>query len=211
MYARMRLAIGGAATVAASVAVVCAVALTNSAALADSAGRVVPLARIDVPLARADVPLARIGVPAATPSVPPAPLALPSPRASLTPATETLPAPAPQDVAPETRTVSPVAAPGDPHPEPSSAAVDPNEQDFLAGAAAAGEWDRALEWAHSRGWSDADIARWVARNPELIAELKAHPHAAQTPARGAGTPTVGDVSPDGSKRDQSPSSPDRRG
>uniref|UniRef100_UPI00197C1FB7 hypothetical protein n=1 Tax=Microbacterium sp. CPCC 204701 TaxID=2493084 RepID=UPI00197C1FB7 len=49
MDARTGLVIGGMATVAASVAVVCAVALTTPAALADSPGTNVATARVLVP------------------------------------------------------------------------------------------------------------------------------------------------------------------
>ena len=49
MEGRTRLAIGGMSTVAASVAVICAVALTNSMSLSDSEGSTVQASRIVVP------------------------------------------------------------------------------------------------------------------------------------------------------------------
>ncbi|WP_375383800.1 hypothetical protein [uncultured Microbacterium sp.] len=199
MDARVRLAFGGAVTVAASIAVVCAVAVSNSAALADSAGVPVALARIDVPAA----------APSASPS--PAAQAPVAPPAVVAPAAETVPAPAPEDVAPEaTPDPQPVSTPAAAEAPAPTITVGTAEQDIVAGAAKAGGWDQLVEWARSRGWTDADIARWKARHQDVLAEFEARWRAAQTPAHGAGSPSVG-ASRDGSKKDQSPSSPDRRG
>ncbi|KAA9110133.1 hypothetical protein [Microbacterium rhizomatis] len=203
MGARMRLAVGGVATVAASIAVVCAVAVTNSAALADSAGTRVALARIDVP---APAPSA-MPSPAATTAAP----ATPDPSTTA-PSAETVPAPAPEDVAPSASSGSGTVS-TDASVPAAPTVVETPEQDFLAGAAASGGWDRLVQWARTRGWSDADIARWVARNHDQMTEFEARWRASQTPAPGAGSPSDSGSSwsRDGSKKDQSPSSPDRRG
>jgi len=193
----MRLAVGGAATVAASVAVVCAVALSNAAALADTAGRPLAFERVEVPLATSSP------TPAASPLVVPTPTPQP-PSASESP--ETVPAPEPLEVAPATPAPR-AAEPSAPAPE---SAVTPDQSGRQAAASAAA-WERLLRWAHSKGWSDADVAEWIADNKDRLSDWKALWQATQTPAGHAGSPSVADRwSRDGSKKDQSPSSPNGR-
>lgn len=157
---RTRLALGGMATATASIAVVCAVAMTTSGALVDAAGVTVDARAVVVPIASGS----------ASASV--APTASPAPRA--TPATgivapETVPAPEPEDVAapPVTSPVqAPEAAPAEPAPsdaQPSGA----QEAQLVAEVEDSGSWDVVYVWARERGWSseraDALIERLASR------------------------------------------------
>jgi hypothetical protein len=188
---RARLAAGGIAAVAVSVAVVSGVALSNSAALADTAGAPVGLQAVVVPSS----------------SVTPAPV--PAPTGATAPdAAQVVPAPDPQTVVEQAPAPAPVeteqAAPAPaPAPQPAAPAASPQEQQAIADdACASGRWDRAEGWARSHGWSSKDTEAWIAQLKER--------RAAQTPAS-AGSPSGGDSwSHDGSKRDRSHDSPDRR-
>lgn len=179
----MRLAVGGAATIFVSVAVVCAVAVSNAAALADTSGARISFAQIDVPLSTprptpSATSTATVATPAAT--VTADPVASP----------ETVPAPEPEEVAPATVATVPAAdAPAVPAPGPVEA---PSEESSTSSMATNRAWERLIRWAHSNGWSDAEIARWIADH-RSSSEWKALWQAIQTPARGAGTPSVSDL------------------
>jgi hypothetical protein len=69
MESRTRLAIGGMATVAASVTVICVVALTNSVALSETAGSPIDAAPVVVPAS--DDPEAVDETPSPTPAATP--------------------------------------------------------------------------------------------------------------------------------------------
>jgi hypothetical protein len=136
---RTRYAIGGVSTVIASVAVVCAVALTNSVALADSAGVPVRSSGVVVPTPTAS------GTVAAAPSAvaiatPPA-----APEAS---AAETVPAPDPIAVAAQT-------LPTEDSQSTAEAAVVEGE--------ASGDWNAVRQWANRNGWDQGRIDAWVER------------------------------------------------
>lgn len=148
MESRTRLAIGGVATVAASVAVVCAVAVTTSVALADSAGKAVEAQQVVVPLASASP------VPSPSPTVLPATPVTP-PVTPQTDVPETVPAPVPEDVA---------APPSSQVSDEEPPAV--TEEVFIAEAIATGSWNGAYAWAEKRGWSQERIAAWIARLDE---------------------------------------------
>jgi hypothetical protein len=155
---RTRLTLGGMATVAASVAVVCAVAMTTSAALADSPGATVG-APVRVPASTAtaaassDVPASEVGTPAPE-----------STAAPQTPVTEpeTVPAPEPEDVAVTIQT---------PDPGEVSAAT---EDRFVEAAEVTGAWDEAYAWAEERGWPQARIDAWIARLDSKLTEKRAN-------------------------------------
>ena len=181
MDERMRLAVGGAATIFVSVAVVCAVAVTNAAALADTSGAPVSFAQVDVPLSTPrPAPSTTPAVIVTTPTIVAAdPVATP----------ETLPAPEPEDVAPADSAPAPVVEAPAPEQVPAESSSD---QSGTSPAISARTWERLIRWAHSNGWSDAEIARWLA-NHGSVAEWKALWQATQTPARGAGNPSVSDL------------------
>jgi hypothetical protein len=145
---RTRLAIGGMTTVAASIAVVCAVAMTTSAALADTAGAMVNARPVVVPSSSAS--------PTPVPTLTAAPVT-PAPTAP-----ETVPAPEPEDVAaPPT---SPLSA-GEPSAEIEDALV--------AEVAASGSWDAVHAWAEKHGWTDARTQAWIARLDAKVTEGRA--------------------------------------
>ena len=145
MEGRTRLALGGMATVAASVAVVCAVAMTTSVALADSAGSPAGAQSVIVPASAAS----------ATPKVSGPPVTPPTP----TDRAETVPAPAPEDVAspPIVRTQT---------REPSAA----TEDQLVTAVQDSGSWDAAYAWAEQRGWSSSRVDAWIARLESKVAE-----------------------------------------
>jgi hypothetical protein len=144
---RTRFAIGGVSTVVASVAVVCAVALTNSVALADAAGAPVGAAPIVVPTSSAS---ARAVTPTAQ--------AEPKPFASVTETSvaEAVPAPAPIVVADH------VAA-----QVSQSTAVQ-----AIADAEASGSWQPVRDWAARNHWSQERIDAWVLRLEEKHAKAQ---------------------------------------
>ena len=145
---RTRLAIGGMATVAASVAVVCVVAMTSNAAMADVTGA--PTGSRPVVLPSAPVP----SVPAPSASAVPPAAQAPAPVEP-----ETVPAPEPYDV----------TAP----PSSSVAADDPSaatEEQLLAEALATGTWDGVRAWAVERGWDSARVDAWIAKLQVRLAE-----------------------------------------
>ncbi len=142
MDSRTRLAIGGMVTVAASVAVVCVVAMTSSVALADAAGAPVGSRPVVVPSA------------ATTPIASPTPSAIPPAAQAPVPVVEaeTVPAPDPEDIAAPQNPSGSVA-------EPSLAVED----QLVAEVTASGSWDSVLEWAEQRGWSAARVDAWISR------------------------------------------------
>lgn len=149
MESRTRFAIGGVSTVAASVAVICAVALTNSLALSDAAGSPVGAA----PLV---IPSPSVAEPEETPE--PAPTPKPTSRQIETPkppVAEVVPAPAPEVVTPRQDASS--------AEQPDGAANRPSEDDVVAEAEASGSWDSAREWAARLGWTKERIDAWIAR------------------------------------------------
>jgi len=139
---RTRLAIGGMVTVAASVAVVCVVAMTSSVALADAAGAPVGSRPVVVPSA------------ATTPIASPSPSAIPPTAQPPVPVVEpeTVPAPDPEDIAALQNPSGTIA-------EPSVAVED----QLVAEVTASGSWDSVREWAEQRGWSAARVDAWISR------------------------------------------------
>lgn len=140
---RTRFVIGGMSTVAASVAVICAVALTNSIALSEAAGSAIDAAPVVVPSSN-------IAETTETPAASPA-----DADAPVTPVAEVVPAPAPEVVSP--RKGAPVAE------QSAGAAHGPSEDEVIADAEASGSWDSAREWAAGLGWSQERIDAWIAR------------------------------------------------
>lgn len=146
---------GGMATVAASVAVVCAVAMTNSVALADSPG-------VDVAAARVLVPAASSGT---TPETSASTGAVHRP--------EVAEAPAPVDVAdsapsapvePSTTPVTPASAA--PEPAPAAPAPPASAGEAVDASHRAGTWDAVRAWALAHGWSQKRIDAWISRLEE---------------------------------------------
>lgn len=154
MDARARLVIGGMTTVAASVAVVCTVALTNSVALAESPGSSIASARVLVPAAS----------PAADSASPDPVVAESAPQAAAQP--EVVEAPAPIVVegtesvgADDSAAVAdPPAPPAPPAPETPASADAAVEASVKAGT-----WDAVRSWALAHGWSQERIAEWITR------------------------------------------------
>ncbi|MHC2999394.1 hypothetical protein OB08_09430, partial [Microbacterium sp. HJ5] len=152
--------------VAASVAVVCAVALTNSAALSDAQGAAVDAAPVVVPSSGTPSD----GVEATPPPVAgPAPVdVVPAPAPDVRaespapPVAEVVPAPAPQVVTPST--AAPVAPPaGGAAAGTGGSAAAPSEKAVIAAARASGSWEAARAWATRLGWSPARIDAWIAK------------------------------------------------
>lgn len=149
---RTRLAVGGMSVVAASVAVICAVALTNSVALSDAAGSTIDAAAVVVPASAGDSEGDDAGeepVPATT-----------TDRVAETRGTrvaEVVPAPAPE--------VVPAAPPASSPKATNSArpSQSPTEDEVVAEAEASRSWDAARKWAERLGWSQARIDAWIDR------------------------------------------------
>jgi hypothetical protein len=132
-------------TLAASVAVVCAVAMTNSAALSEAAATTVDAAPIVVPSPESSA----TPRPSQTPSVSPTASPLtPDPPAQA----EVVEAPAPVTVPAEAPAggTTPMATPAE-------------EQAAIEQAHASGSWEDARAWAAERGWSEERIDRWIER------------------------------------------------
>jgi hypothetical protein len=136
-------------TVAASVAVICAVAFTNSAVLADAEGSTVASPRVVVPSASTESPAAQ------------------DPREHVTTVVipETVQAPDPV-VVPHTGTTK--QAPQTPalrSPSADQTAAESSSQpdEAVTAAAAAGNWDEVREWARAHGWSPARTDAWISR------------------------------------------------
>lgn len=149
MDARMGLVVGGMATVAASVAVVCAVALTNSVALADSPGSTVASARVLVPASASPSPERVV------------------PVAEVTAQPEVVEAPAPivvDDTSAGDDTVA--ATPTPPSPAAPVPVTPPNANAAVEASKKAGTWDAVIAWARAQGWSQERIDEWVAHLEE---------------------------------------------
>lgn len=224
MDARTELVVGGMATVAASVAVVCAVALTNSVALADSPGSSVASARVLVPAAAS----ASADFAALDAEVPPQPEVVEAP--------EVVEPPAPIVVGDDDTSASKPAPPPPTSPAAPVAPVPPASEDAaVAASMKAGTWDAVRSWALSHGWSQERIAEWIVRleqeraaaadrnRPTDGEELKPEtpdagllPPPAPAPERPANAGSSADrkESSDsvhgGAKKDRSRDSPDRR-
>ncbi|GAA1993051.1 hypothetical protein [Microbacterium pumilum] len=156
MDSTTRFAVGGMATVVASVAVVCLVALTNSVALADSGGASIGAARVVVPSATPTATaVAPTPAPAPTPTTP-APTAS-APAAPVDQGTETVEGPAPVDVS---------------VPAPTTPAEPTVVDDAVAEAEATGTWDRLRAWANRVGWSDERIDAMIKTLEEKRAALE---------------------------------------
>ena len=149
MEGRTRLALGGMATVAASVAVVCAVAMTTSVALADSAGSPAGAESVVVPASAASAAASATPEASTAPVTPQAPADQP----------ETVPAPEPEDVASPPIVQTQVG-------EPSAE----TEDQFVTEVQESGSSDAAYAWAEQRGWSSARIDAWIARLESKAAE-----------------------------------------
>ena len=146
MEGRTRLALGGMATVAASVAVVCAVAMTTTVALADSAGSPAGARSVIVPAAAT--------TPAAASATPPPTAA---PQVPVVEA-ETVPAPEPEDVASATALQM-----------PTGEQLSATEDEIVAEVEKSGSWDDAYAWAQKRGWSAARIQAWIVHLESMFA------------------------------------------
>ncbi len=167
MESRTRLAIGGMATVAASVTVICIVALTNSLALSESAGSPVDAASVVVPASGADGAEEDRSTPSATPKPSPTPTPLPpdaetpaNPRTS-PPVAEVVPAPEAQIVIP----TQPAPAAEQPNrPSAGSTPSAPSSLDAaIAQAEASGSWAPVRAWAARQGWSAGRIDALIAK------------------------------------------------
>jgi len=209
--ARTGLVMGGITAVAASVAVVTAVAFANTAALADSPGTNVETEHVVVPAAAA---------PSATPTA--ASDAQP-PQAEA----EVAEAPAPE-VAPTESTgsqtpgtsVAPVA-PAPPVPEvarPAAPAVPGDIEAAIAAAKEAGSWEAVRAWAIAHGWSSERIDALVSHLQRELEESPVREHKPsgrestgwQRPGHGAPNVGHGDGAVNDGKKDQSRNSPDWR-
>jgi len=150
MEARTRLAIGGVTTVAASVAVVCAVAITNNVALSETAGSPVEAVRVVVPSSGIIAAAEYDTTPAPALSDAP-PSRTPSPQPP--PPAEIVPAPAPEVIAPSRH---------EPAGEsPRGGQAEPDEKAAVAEARATGSWESVRDWAARLGWSADRIDAWV--------------------------------------------------
>lgn len=192
MDGRTGLVIGGLTAVAASVAVVTAVALTNTAALQDSPGATVSAGRILVPAASppTTTPLASAPTPVVVSGAEPEAIA---PQAEIAEA----PAPVVVDLPPvraeagpvETVTAPDAAAPG----------VSSDLETVIAAAKASGSWDAVRAWAGAHGWSAGRTEALVSRLDRELAAEKAQ--APEAPVQlEAGTDQLGLVAPEPQER-----------
>ena len=170
MESRTRLAIGGMATVAASVTVICVVALTNSLALSESTGSPIDAAPVIVPASNTDaspgVAATPTPAPGATPVSTPAPPVVETPTApsTSTPTAEVVPVP-------EAKVVTPTRPAPDGHTTKPTASD--TQEKAIARAKAARSWEPLREWAERRGWSEERIDRFIAKLKRLFAEQSA--------------------------------------
>ncbi|MGW9588243.1 hypothetical protein [Microbacterium sp. NPDC055455] len=154
MDGRTGLVIGGLTAVAASVAVVTAVALTNTAALQDSPGATVTAGRILVPAAASPT--------TATPQAPrPTPDTAPTaaPDATAPSRAEIVEAPAPVVV--DRADADPAATVSIPDAAVPAPADD--LESVVAAGKTSGSWDAVRAWATAQGWSAGRIDALVAR------------------------------------------------
>lgn len=160
MDGRTGLVVGGLTAVAASVAVVTAVAFTNTAALQDSPGAAVTTGRVLVPAAS---PSTTTPTPASRPTAVDAPTPAPDVIApdAIAPPAGVAEAPAPVIV--RRADAPPAAGPLDAGTAPDVPAAADQLESVIATAAAAGSWDAVRAWASAHGWSAGRIEALVAR------------------------------------------------
>jgi hypothetical protein len=164
---RTRLAIGGMATVAASVTVICIVALTNSLALSESDGTPIGAGPVVVPASGGTEAGDDGATPSATPTPAPVPQPIPTPQPSepdpSPPTAEVVPAPDAQVVTP----VRPSPVAEQPSPSPSAKPATPSlpgtRDEAIAQSEASGSWDPLRAWAASQGWSDGRTDALISR------------------------------------------------
>ncbi len=158
--------------VAASVAVICAVALTNSVALSDAEGTSVEADRVVVPSSGIAASGGTDETPSAVETPTPeidtvTPEPEPGPDAGDEAAkAEVVPAPAPEIVAPST-----AAPPAEP---PVGPVVTPSDDVAIAEAEASGSWDSVRERAVRLGWSAERIDAWIAKLEKARASAWGH-------------------------------------
>jgi len=150
-------------TVVASVAVVCAVALTNSVALVDSAGSPAGAQPVVVP-----TPSGTVQTDSPTPSAPPTAPSASTPRAPAVPVPPAQDEAAPEqrtpsqtpkaDDATNTRTSAPVVVAD---PPPAAHVAPATLEAAIAESRASGSWDAVREWAASVGWTSSRIDAWI--------------------------------------------------
>lgn len=180
MESRTRLAIGGMATVAASVTVICIVALTNTLALSESDGTPIGAGPVVVPASGSPSAGVDGATPSATPTPTPVPQPIPAPQpidpAPSPPTAEVVPAPDAQVVTPVRP--SPVAEqPSQPSQpakpaQPATPSPPSTKDEAIAQSEASGSWDPLRAWAASQGWSsgrtDALISRLERRQDDRL-------------------------------------------
>lgn len=157
MEARTGLVIGGVTAVAASIAVVTAVALANTMALTDSPGTSLASESVIVPSTTS---------PSASPRATPA-----ATLEALPPADpEVVEAPAPLVVDPPSaphearRPAAPASPPASATaPDGSAPATPADIEPVIAAAKASGSWDALRTWALSHGWTTGRIDALVSR------------------------------------------------
>ncbi|MDQ7879895.1 hypothetical protein Q9R08_18025 [Microbacterium sp. QXD-8] len=161
MEARTGLVIGGVTAVAASIAVVTAVALANTMALADSPGTSLASEHVVVPAATSPSPSPS---PSATPAVTPAALVPPADA-------EVAEAPAPLVVAqPPAADGSRPTANAPAAPDRAQPAAPADIEPVIAAAKAAGSWEELRSWAAAHGWTTARTDALVSRLERELAE-----------------------------------------
>lgn len=158
MDARTGLVIGGMTAVAASIAVVTAVALANTAALVDVPGTSVASERVVVPSTAS---------PSATPRATPTAVA-----ETVAPSAEPEVVEAPAPVVVDPPTTGTTRSPAAPATAPQVAApVTPADiEPVIEAAKAAGSWDSLRTWAAEHGWTPARIEALVSRLEREAAE-----------------------------------------
>lgn len=183
MESRTRLAIGGMATVAASVTVICVVALTNSLALTESAGSPLNAAPVIVPASDSEESASATATPVPTPSA--TPVATPVDTAVETPTTPSTSAPAAEVVpAPEAKVVTPA------RPAPAPSATDTFEA-AIAQAKAAGSLEPLRAWAQRRGWSTERIDALLAKLDRQLGDRSGTDGGSHSDGRGGSTTNSG--------------------
>jgi hypothetical protein len=162
--ARTGLVIGGVTAVAASIAVVTAVAVANTMALKDSPGTSLASESVVVPSTTSPSASPRATPTATLEAAPPA-------------AAEVVEAPAPLVVQPpfESDAPSTSVAPADPPasataPDAPPPAPATDIDSVIAAAKASGSWDELRAWTKAQGWTTARIDALVSRLERELAE-----------------------------------------
>lgn len=204
MEGRTRLAIGGMATVAASVTVICIVALTNSMALSESAGAPVDAAPVVIPASGTTSPDAGEPTPRATPKPTPSPDPVETDTSTSPPSSpggaEVVPAPEAQVVTP----THPAPAAEQPA-QPSRPSTPTTQEEAIAQAAASGSWAPVRDWAERQGWSDGRIDAFIAKLERAQGGDRLEVDGDRTSGSGGSGGRGGDQGDSGSERVQSPS------